>query len=79
MRLYIYYSENPTLYQNDLAMRSIADVIGGKPFAIWSQSASDVSVYDLLIAYYVICGGNREKQFYSSVPDTTQDYARRSY
>jgi hypothetical protein len=33
----------PTFYQNYLAMRNTADVTGGKPIAVWSQSISTVS------------------------------------
>jgi hypothetical protein len=38
-----YSSETPTFYQNELAIRNTADVTGGKPIAIWSQSFSGVS------------------------------------
>jgi hypothetical protein len=33
-----YSSETLTFYQNYLAMRNTADVTGGKPIAVWSQS-----------------------------------------
>jgi hypothetical protein len=38
-----YSSETPTFYQNYFAMSDTADVTGGKPIAVWSQSISGVS------------------------------------
>jgi hypothetical protein len=37
-----YSSETPTFYQNLLAMRNTADVIGGKSIAVLLQSISGV-------------------------------------
>jgi hypothetical protein len=51
-----YSSETPTLYQN-LAMRNIAYVTGGKPIAILLQFVSGVSAINPLVAFYDIHGG----------------------
>jgi hypothetical protein len=57
----------------DLAMRNTADVTSGKPIAVRLKSISGVSAINPLVAFYDICGRNREMLFYSSVPDTTRD------
>jgi hypothetical protein len=46
-----YYSETPSL-----VMRNIADVTGGKPIAVWSQSIAGVSAVNPLVAFYDIHG-----------------------
>jgi hypothetical protein len=56
-----------------LAMRNTADVTGGKPIAVWSQSISGVSAIIPLVAFYDIHGGKREVLFFYFVPDTTRD------
>jgi hypothetical protein len=50
----------PTFYQNYLATRKTADVTSGKPIAVWSQSISDVSAINPLVAFYGIHGRKRE-------------------
>jgi hypothetical protein len=40
-----YSSETPSFYQNFLAMSNTADVTGGKPIAVWSQSISGVNAF----------------------------------
>jgi hypothetical protein len=64
-----YYSETPTFYQNYLSTRN-AHVTGGKPIAVRSQSISDVSAVNPLVAFYDIHGRKGEVLFYCSVPDT---------
>jgi hypothetical protein len=54
-------------------MRNTADVTGGNPIAVWSQSISDVSDINLLVAFYDIHGENREVLFFYFVPDTPRD------
>jgi hypothetical protein len=61
------------IYQTDLAKRNTADVTGGKPIAVSSQTMSDVNAINPLVAFYDIHGGKREVLFYYSVPDTTRD------
>jgi hypothetical protein len=63
----------PTFYQNDLAMRNTADVIGGKRVAALSQFISDVSTVNPLVAFYDIHGRKGEVLFFCSVPDPTRD------
>jgi hypothetical protein len=47
----------PTFYHNTWAMRDTADVTGGNPIAVWSQSVSGVrSMSKLAGSYYKICG-----------------------
>jgi hypothetical protein len=58
-------------YQNLLAMRNTADVIGGKPIAVLLQSISGESAINSLVAFYDIHGGKREVLFFYFVPDTT--------
>jgi hypothetical protein len=45
-------------------MSSTADVTGGKPIAVWSQSVSDVRAINPLAAFYDIYGGKREVLFF---------------
>jgi hypothetical protein len=54
-------------------MRNTASVIDGKPIAVWSQSISDVSAINSLVAFYDIHGGKREVVLFYFVPDTTRD------
>jgi hypothetical protein len=37
-------------------MRNTANVTGGKPIAVWSQSISDVSAVNSLVAFYHMHG-----------------------
>jgi hypothetical protein len=50
-----------------------ADVTDGKPIAICSQSISDVSAINPVVALYDIHGRKREVLFFYFVPDTTRD------
>jgi hypothetical protein len=50
-----------------------ADVIGGKPIAVWSQSIIGVSVVNPLVAFYDIHGRKGEVLFFYFVPDTTRE------
>jgi hypothetical protein len=61
-----------TFYHNYLIMKNTADVTG-KPIAVWSQSISDVSAINPLVAFYDIHGRKREVLFFYFVPDTTLD------
>jgi hypothetical protein len=63
----------PTLYQNDLVMRNIADVTGGKPIAVRLQSITGEVAVNTLVAYYDIHVRKREVLFFCSVPDSTRD------
>jgi hypothetical protein len=54
-------------------MRNTADVIGGKPIAVFLQSISGVSAINPFVAFYDIYGEKREVLFFYYVPDTTQD------
>jgi hypothetical protein len=65
-------------YQNYLDMRNTAHVTGGKPIAVRSQSISDVSAVDTLVAFYDIHGRKTEVPFFCSDPDTTRDYNKYS-
>jgi hypothetical protein len=57
-------------------MRNTADVTGGKPIAVFLQSAFlGVSAINLFVAFYDIHGGKRELLFYYFVPDTTRDFS----
>jgi hypothetical protein len=49
----LYSSEMSTFYQNDLPMRNTADVTGGTPIDVWSQSISDMSA-NTVVAFYDI-------------------------
>jgi hypothetical protein len=59
--------------QNYLAMSNTADVTGGKPIAVWSQSISGVSAIIPLVTFYDIHGRKREVLFFYYVPTTTRD------
>jgi hypothetical protein len=50
-----------------------ADLIGGKPIAVWSQSISGVRSVNPLVALYDIHGTNREVLFIYFLLDTTRD------
>jgi hypothetical protein len=54
-------------------MRNTADVTGGKPIAVSSQSISGVNAINSLVAFYDIHGIKTEVLFFYSVPDTTRD------
>jgi hypothetical protein len=54
-------------------MMNTADVTGGKPITVWSQSISGASAIDPLAAFYDIHGRKREMLFFYFVPDTTRD------
>jgi hypothetical protein len=54
-------------------MSKTADMIGGKPIAIWSQPYSGVNANNPLVAFYDIHGRKREVIFFYFVPDTTLD------
>jgi hypothetical protein len=47
-------TKTPIFYQNDLAMRNTADVTGGKPIAVWTQTTSGASAINSLVAFYDI-------------------------
>jgi hypothetical protein len=61
------------ILQKLLATRNTADVTGGKPIAILSQSVSGVSAINPLVAFYDIHEKRGEVLFFCSVPDTTRD------
>jgi hypothetical protein len=54
-------------------MRNTANVTGGKPIAVRSQSISGVNAIVPLVAFYDIHGRKREVLFFYFVPDTTRD------
>jgi hypothetical protein len=54
-------------------MKNTADVINRKPVAVWSQSISDASAVNPLVAFYDIHVRKREVLFFYFVPDTTLD------
>jgi hypothetical protein len=55
-------------------MKNIADVTGGKPIAVLSQSIyRSVSAINPLVAFYDIHGEKREVLFFYFIPDTTRD------
>jgi hypothetical protein len=54
-------------------MWNVADVTDGKPIAARSQSISDVSVINHLVAFYDINGRKSEVLFFYFVPDTRGD------
>jgi hypothetical protein len=54
-------------------MKNTADVTGGKPVAVLSQSISGVSAINPLATFYDIHDGKREVLFFYFVPDTTRD------
>jgi hypothetical protein len=45
-------------------MSTTADVTGGKPIAVWSQSISGVNAINLLVVFYDIQGRKREVLFF---------------
>jgi hypothetical protein len=49
----------PTFYQNYVAVRNTADVTGGKPIAVFSQSMSGVNAINPIVALYDIHGRKR--------------------
>jgi hypothetical protein len=55
-----------------LAMRNTADVTGGKPIAVRSQSISRVNVIKPLVAFHDIHERKREVLFLFFVPDTNE-------
>jgi hypothetical protein len=55
-------------------MWNTADVAGGKPIAVWSQSISGVRAINSLVALYDIHGRKGEVLFFYSGPDTTRDF-----
>jgi hypothetical protein len=57
-------------------MSNTADVTGGKPIALWSQSISGVNPINPLVAFYDMHGRKREVLFFYFVPNTTRDYWR---
>jgi hypothetical protein len=54
-------------------MMKTADVTGGNPIAVGSQSISDVSAINPLVAFYDIHGRKKEVLVFYFVPDTTRD------
>jgi hypothetical protein len=65
-----YSFRTPTFYQYYLAMRNTADVIGGKPIAVWTQSISRVAI-NPLVAFYDIHRRKGEMLFLSRTPHET--------
>jgi hypothetical protein len=57
-------------------MKNTADVTGGKPIAVLSQSISGVSAIYPLVAFYDIHAGQREVLFFYFVPDTCETKTR---
>jgi hypothetical protein len=47
-------------------MSNTADVTGGKPIAVWSQSILGVNAINPLVAFYDIYGRKREVVFFYS-------------
>jgi hypothetical protein len=68
-----YSSETPTFYQNYLAMSNSADVTGGKPIAVLSQSISGVNAINPLVAFYAIHGRKTEVLFFYFDTDTIRE------
>jgi hypothetical protein len=56
-----------------MMMRNTADVIGGKPIAVFLLSIPGVSAINPLVAFYDIHGRKREVLLFYFVPDTTRD------
>jgi hypothetical protein len=56
-------------------MKNTADVTGGKPIAVWSQSISGVSTVNPWAAFYDIHGKNREVLFFYFVPDISHNFS----
>jgi hypothetical protein len=57
---------------NLLTKINTADVTGGKPIAVWSQSISGVSAINPLVAFYDIHGKKRRVLFIYSIQYTTR-------
>jgi hypothetical protein len=72
-----YCCDIPIYYQNDLAMKNIVDVTGGKPIAAWSQSISGVNAVNPLVTFFDIQWRKREVIFFLFVPDTTRELLTR--
>jgi hypothetical protein len=53
-------------------MRNTADLTGGKPITVWSQSISGVSANNPLVSFSDIHGRKREVLSFYFVSDTTQ-------
>jgi hypothetical protein len=68
------FLRDPSFYQNYLAVSNTADVTGGIPIAVWSQSISGVSAINFLVAFYNIYGWKREVLFFYFVPDTFKTF-----
>jgi hypothetical protein len=62
-----------------LAVRNTADVTGGKPIAVWSQSISGVNAINPIVALYNIHGRKRQVLFFYFVPDSTRDINTKLY
>jgi hypothetical protein len=67
------FSRRVDVRPNYLAMRNAADVTGGNPIAVPSQSISVGNAVNPLVAFYDIHERKREVLFFCSVPDTTRD------
>jgi hypothetical protein len=65
--------EASQIFFRDAHVLPKADVTGGKPIAVWSQSNSGVSAINALVAFYDIHGRKREVPFFYIVPDTSRD------
>jgi hypothetical protein len=66
-------SDIPPRHPRFTQIRNTADVTGGKPIRVESQSISGANAVNLLVAFYHIHGGKREVLFCYFVPDTTWD------
>jgi hypothetical protein len=72
--IHTYYSRFiPVGVEMYLTMSNTADVPGGKPIAVWSESSSGANAINPLVAFYDIHGKKREMLFLYFVPDTTRD------
>jgi hypothetical protein len=54
-------------------MKNTADLTGGKPIALWSQSISGVTAINPLVTFYAIHGRNSEVLFFYFVPDIIRE------
>jgi hypothetical protein len=54
-------------------MKNTAEVIGGKPIAVFLQSISGVIAINPLVAYYDIHERKRKVLFFFFYPDTTRE------
>jgi hypothetical protein len=66
-------SDIPARHPHFTKTTNTTDVPGGKPIAVWSQSISDVSAVNFLVAFYDIHGRKGEVLLFCYVPDTTRD------